>query len=255
MTSTDWERNHGSRFVMLQTPGLNAATIGLVSMVGVHLLMWALYLRGGEDFIGAIFYQWGGLSWEGVASGRGWQLVTHAFLHGNFLHLVINALLFYYAAARLSHFLSSWRIIALFLFCAVGSGLAHVVAQALFPSLPVLVGASGGITGMLLGYFSISPQSRLMLLNVSAGNLCKGVLIASAFLFVVSPDLDLPVVSNLGRLLERLFGPALFRAAHLVHFTGGAMGWFLIGRFLPRLLSRHDLVRMRLEGEARAASR
>lgn len=133
--------------------------------------------------------------------------------------------------------------------------MTHLIAQAFFPSLPVLVGASGGITGMLLGYFSISPQSRMMLLNVSAGNLCKGVLIASAFLFLVSPDLALPIVSDAGRFLEQVFGPALFRAAHLVHFSGGAMGWFLIGRFLPRLLNRHDLIRMRLEGEVRSISR
>lgn len=255
MKSTDNGTDFGRRFVLLQAPRLNAATIGVLLMVGVHLLICVLFWREGPELIAAIFYQWGGLSWEGAASGRVWQLVTHAFLHGNSLHLGINAFLFYYAAARLSHFLSSRRIFALFLFCAVGSGLTHLMAQAIFPSLPVLVGASGGITGMLLGYFSISPQSRMMLLKVSAGNLCKGVLIASAFLFLVSPDLDLPVVSNAGRLLEQIFGPALFRAAHLVHFSGGVMGWFLIGRFLPRLLNRHDLIRMRLEGEVRSASR
>jgi membrane associated rhomboid family serine protease len=245
----------GSRFVMLQAPGLNTATLGVLLMVAIHLMILASYHWGGRELVESIYLDWAGLSWEGVRSGRIWQLVTHAFLHGSLLHLAINALLFYYAAARLSHFMSSWRIAGLFFICAIGSGVAHLVAQSLFPQLSVLVGASGGITGLLLGFFSISPDSRMMLLHVSAGNLCKGILIASAFLFVVSPDVGFPVVSNLGFLLERIFGPAIFQAAHLVHFTGGIMGWFLIGRFLPRLLNRDDLVRMRMEGEARAAGR
>lgn len=92
----------------------------------------------------------------------------------------------------------------------------------------------------------------MMFLPVSAGNLSKGVLIASLFLFVISPVAELPMLSNLGRFLETAFGPGLFQAAHLVHFTGGAMGWFLATKFLPRLLSRDDLMRMRMEGEARA---
>lgn len=255
MMSASPEFGGGSRMVMLQKPGPNFATFGAVIMVVVHVIILGLYQRGGRELIESVYLEWGGLSWDGVRSGRLWQLVTHTFLHGSFLHLAVNMLLFYYAAARLGHFMSSWRITGLFFLCAIGSGLAHLVAQSLFPGLPVLVGASGGITGLLLGFFSISPDSRMMFFHVSAKNLCKGILIASTFLFVISPNLELPAVSNLGLVLERVFGPAIFQAAHLVHLTGGLLGWFLIGRFLPRLLSRDDLVRMRLEGEARAEGR
>jgi membrane associated rhomboid family serine protease len=240
---------------MLQAPGWNLATIGSAILILVYFAVWLAFLAGGEEVYRDIYLKWGGLSWEGVASGKVWQLVTHSFLHGTPLHLVINVLLFYYAAARLSHFLSTWRVVALFLLCVVGSGLAHVIAQAVFPNLDVLVGASGGITGLLLGFFSISPESRMIFFKVSAGNLSKGVLIASLVLFVVSPALGLPVVSNLGRIMQGVFGPSIFQAAHLVHFAGGALGWFLLARFLPRLLNRDDLVRMRLEGEARASLR
>lgn len=239
------------RWVMLQRPGWNVATVGPVLMILFHAILWGGL--GPEARVAA--YHWGALSWGGMTEGRIWQVLTHIWLHGNWLHLVVNVALFYYAAARLSHFLSGRRILGLFLFCGVFSGLAHVLAQALFPTLPGLVGASGGLTGLLLGYFSISPESRMAFFHISAGNLSKGILIASALLFLMSPMLDLPAISSLGHLMEGLLGPGIFQSAHLVHFIGGLMGWRFISKFLPPLLSRNDLIRMRLEQEVGTALR
>lgn len=241
------------RWVKLQKPGWNVATLGSLLMILIHSLLWELSRRGVD--VSAVYFEWGGLSWEGLTQGRIWLLVSHLWLHGNWLHLAINVFLFYYAAAKLSHFMSGARITGLFLLCGIGSGLAHILVQAVFPGVPGLIGASGGITGLLLGYFSVSPQSRMLLFHVSASNLAKGVLIASGLLFILSPMLDLPLLSNLGRVMERAFGPGIFQAAHLVHLVGGLMGWGLITRFLPRLLNQDDLARMRMEQEMRGALR
>ena len=251
MTLRDREETGAGRWVMLQAPGWNVATVGALLMIAVHLSLWALYRNGEQILVGQIYHEWGGLSRDELVSGKIWQLITHSWLHVSVMHLGINVLLFYYAAARLSHFLSGYRIMGLFFLSGVLSGLAHVLAQFAFPALPGLVGSSGGLTGLLLGFFAVSPDSRMFFFHISAGNLSKGILIASAFLFLVSPALDLPVVSNLGRILEMGFGPALFQAAHLVHFVGGLTGWCLISKFLPRLLSHEDLARMRLENESR----
>ncbi len=240
------DQQRGPRWVLLQNPGLNTATFGVLVMLAVHLATYAIYHQRGNEAVTA-FYLRGGLSWEGIRAGQIWRFLTHSWLHGNWSHLGLNAVLFYYASARLSHVLSSWRIFFLFLICSVGAGLAHVAAQAIFSDLPsgLLVGASGGVMGMLLAFFALSPDSRMLLIPASARNLGKGVLISSAFLFLLTPGLSLPLVSELGTWLEQAFGPFLFEISHLAHFTGGLLGWVLIPRFFPPLLTLDDLTRMR----------
>jgi len=231
-------------WVMLQKPGVNTATFGVLIMVSVQLVL-ALVLRWKGAGALNIAYLEGGLSWQGIVSGRVWQLFTHICLHGNWIHLAVNALLFYYGAARLSHIFSNQRICCLFFVCGLGSGLSHIVVQAFVPGIPPLVGASGGVTGLLLGFFSISPDSKMIILNISARNLSRGVLVSSALLFLMTPWLGIPLFADLGRWLESAVGNFIFQTAHLVHFVGGFLGWILIGRFLPRLLSSDDLARMR----------
>ena len=231
-------------WVMLQMPGVNTATFGVLIMVSVQLALLLLLRLKGVDALNFAYLE-GGLSWQGIITGRVWQLFTHICLHGNWIHLAVNALLFYYAAARLSHVFSNLRICNLFFVCGVGSGLSHIFVQAFVPGIPPLVGASGGVTGLLLGFFSISPDSKMIILNISARNLSKGVLVSSALLFLITPWLEIPVLADLGRWLESAVGNFIFQTAHLVHFVGGVLGWILIGRFLPRLLSSDDLARMR----------
>ena len=239
-----------SRWVMLQRPGLNTATEGVLVMILVHLMVIVTGMKYGGDGVELIYHQ-AGLRWFGFSSGKVWQLFTHAWLHGNWEHLLINAFLFYYASARLSHVLSSRRIFVLFLLTSVGAGLSHLLMQFAFPAMSqnILVGASGGITGMLLAYFALSPGSRMLILPVSARNLAKGVLISSALLTVMTPALGLPLLSDAGSWLEGLLGEQIFQVSHLAHFTGGLLGWVFIGHFFPKLLTREDLVRMRVELE------
>lgn len=239
--------------VMLQRPGMNVATIGVVLMVLVHFAVLIVWKLDGESAAISLYYE-GGLSWVGMSEGKFWQLLTHQWLHGGWIHLIANAALFYYASARLSHVFGSWKIVQLFLLSSVGAGVAQVVAQAFFPSLrgEILVGASGGIMGLLLGFFALSPQSRMLFLPVSARNLAKGFLISSALLFVMNPALNIPLLGLLGEWFAQGFGDEVFRWAHLAHFIGGMIGWCLVERFLPKLLTSSDLARMRREREMEA---
>lgn len=238
------------RWVMLQRPGWNTATLGVIVMVVVHLASYAAFWWGGDESYES-FYQKGALSWSGVSQGEGWQVLSYFWMHGSWTHLIINAVMFYYASARLSHVLSSGRILLLFVLCSVGSGVVHVFAQLMLPGLPqgLLVGASGGVTGLLLGHFLLSPDSRMILLNISARNLGRGFLISSLLLFLMTPGLGIPLMADLGAWLEQGFGPIIFQVAHLLHFWGGTMGALCITYFLPKLLSLEDLMDMRAKRE------
>lgn len=91
------------------------------------------------------------LSGENLAQGRWWTLLSHIFLHGNLVHLLMNggaALAFGPAVAR--HFgpgvRSAGAFLLYFLVCGVAGGLGFV---ALHPGgSELVVGASGAISGL-----------------------------------------------------------------------------------------------------------
>lgn len=91
------------------------------------------------------------LSGEALAQGRWWTLISHIFLHGSLVHLLMNAgaaLAFGPAAAR--HFGTGARaggtFLLFFLVCGVAGGLGYV---ALHPGgTALVVGASGAISGL-----------------------------------------------------------------------------------------------------------
>ena len=250
MNILDEEQGKG---VLLQVPGFNCATIVSVVMIIIHIVVVStggVFPDGAEGGLRLLYIQLG-LTWEGVSSGQVWQLFTYFWLHGNWGHLVLNVILFYYSCARLSHVLSSPRILVLFLAVSIGSGLIHISAQAVFEGMPrdPLVGASGGVMGLLLAYCALSPGSRMFSIPVSANNLAKGILISSALLFVARPSLGIPFLSDLGEGLVDLLGPGLFQIAHLLHFAGGLIAWVSMPRFYPKMLTLEDLVRMRNQSE------
>ncbi|YCM44733.1 rhomboid family intramembrane serine protease [Verrucomicrobiaceae bacterium 227] len=235
---------------MLQAPGLNVATLGVLLMLMVQFWIILVWNRGGEEAVNEL-YREGALSWKGISSGKVWQLLTHAWLHGGWGHFLSNAFLFYYAAARLSHVLGNLKIAGLFFLSSIAAGLAHVLAQAVFPALQggELVGASGGIMGMLLGFFALSPDSKMLFVPVSARNIAKGFLISSALFSVIQPALGIPLLSEVGLWVSHYFGGEVFRWGHVAHFVGGLVGWTCIGLFFPRLLTSRDLARMRVDNE------
>jgi membrane associated rhomboid family serine protease len=75
--------------------------------------------------------------------------LSHAFLHGGFLHLAMNTAIFLALGAHLGRAVGGMATILLFMGCAIGGaigfGLLTVQAQQFIP----MVGASGGIFGML----------------------------------------------------------------------------------------------------------
>ncbi len=231
------------RGVRLTKPGMNLPTIGSFIFLAIYA---CIELTGGvmtpAGQLREIFYQYG-VSREVLSQGRFWSLMTHSFLHGGWLHVILNAFLFYYATARLGHILSSKKIILLFLLSSSGAAFAQATSQWMFLELSQspLVGASGGVMGLLLAQVTLYPDSRMLLLPVSGKNMGKGVLVASLLLFLMTPGLRLPVFSNLGNGMIRLYGQAIFQIGHFYHFVGGLLGMLIVGRLLPKLLSLDQL--------------
>ena len=105
---------------------------------------------------------------EGVPPFWPWQVLTYGFLHGGFLHLALNMYALWLFGTRLEHLWGSRRFATYYLICVVGAALAQMVVSEISlaqggEAYPVL-GASGGVFGVLLAFGLTFPEARLMLL-------------------------------------------------------------------------------------------
>lgn len=97
-----------------------------------------------------------------------WQLVTYAFLHGSILHIGLNMYALWMFGTRLESLWGGRRFFIYFMVCVVGAGLTQLVVSefALLQgtaAYPVL-GASGGVFGVLLAFGLLFPNTQLLLL-------------------------------------------------------------------------------------------
>jgi membrane associated rhomboid family serine protease len=94
-----------------------------------------------------------------------WQLLTYGFLHGGWEHLFFNMFAVFMFGSDIERLFGSRRYLFYYLACVVGAAAMHliVVSAGGGPPAPV-VGASGGIFGLLLAFGMAFPKRMLMLI-------------------------------------------------------------------------------------------
>lgn len=94
-----------------------------------------------------------------------WQLVTYAFLHGNFAHLFFNMFALYMFGGDIERLFGARFYLAYYFACVVSAALCHLVVTTWMGAPPYpTVGASGGVFGLLLAFGMYFPHRRVMLL-------------------------------------------------------------------------------------------
>ncbi len=237
-------------------PGADWLTALTVVLVMTHLGTEAL---GGPETVETKgFYGVLGLSLPGVMEGKVWQLFTYSFLHGSLLHLIINVGVIYAIGGRINRILGSRRTMCIYLGGVVGGGLLHIL---LFPANPLgpgmipsylpLVGSSGGMMALLIALVSLSPDSRMWPLMISGKNLGRGVMLSALILFLFTPGLGLPGLSEAGKLVARDgdLGVSLFLISHPCHLGGGLVGFLFARRLLGKPVSLEELQQARKKRE------
>jgi membrane associated rhomboid family serine protease len=151
------------------------------------------------------------LSAAGLQAGHWWQLVTHAFLHGNELHLLFNMLGLWFAGRIVERVMGTGRFLALYLLAAVTGG----IFQMALGGNGLLVGASGAVFGVMVAFASLFPESQVVALvffipvKLRAKYLGWGLAGSSLFLLLTG------------------FLPGIGHAAHL----GGCVAGYLFVRW------------------------
>jgi membrane associated rhomboid family serine protease len=224
------------------------ARMTLAVVLAVAGLFVAVEVLGGVDRM-AWWYLEFGLRREDVLSGKVWQVATHALLHGTWLHLGLNAALLWWCGARVEHMLGGRALLKVLGWSVLGGAAAHLL---LAPAGQApLVGLSGGVMGLLLLITTLSPQSRMLLMPLSARNLGLGVLIAAGLLALGNPDLGLPVFGKLGTWCVAMGGSRVFDIGHACHFGGALTGWLLARAILRPRVSLAKLRAQRRRRERR----
>jgi membrane associated rhomboid family serine protease len=89
-------------------------------------------------------------------------IVTYMFLHGGWLHVLLNMLFLFVFGDNIEDAIGRGRYLAFYLLCGMAGGAAHTLA-APQSNIP-LVGASGAIAGIIAAYMMIRPCARITVL-------------------------------------------------------------------------------------------
>ncbi len=218
---------------------LPASWVLVVLMLLAHL--WTLVEVGSGNE--AAWYQWLGLSGEGMSESSYWQIFSHGWLHASWGHLLVNAVLIWLLGTRLELMMGSRVMLGVTFSGIVAGGVVHLLL-----GHGLLVGISGGAMALLLCLASLSPDARVLPLGISARNLGRGVLIGELLLALADPALGMLGFSRVGGWLGDQGFASVFQLGHACHFGGGLAGiWWARKLRGPRF----TLKQLRLDRERR----
>jgi membrane associated rhomboid family serine protease len=124
----------------------NAVVFLLQSTWGDALADLALWPLGTEEASG------------GVVAFHVWQLVTSAFMHADFTHLLVNMFPLWMFGRDLERLLGSRRYLALYGAAVLTASLTQLVVVSVQGDIVPTVGASGGVFGILLAFGMLFPS-------------------------------------------------------------------------------------------------
>ena len=105
-----------------------------------------------------------------VLHGKLWQVITYSFLHADVMHLVLNCMVLAFVGSDVEAVWGRKKFLGYYFYCTLMAGLFYLLVQFLmnnpiYMGLP-MVGASGGIYGLLLAYGLLFPDREMMFMMI-----------------------------------------------------------------------------------------
>jgi len=143
----------------------------LVFVVVYVLLQSILFLMYGKDnpAINLVMRQLELSSSLPVLLRHPWTILTYAFLHNGFLHIIFNMLNLYWFGQLIREYLGDRRLVSLYILGALAGAVLFLLAYNLVPVLqpyvgqPV-VGASAAVTAIIVAAATLLPDYTFMLI-------------------------------------------------------------------------------------------
>jgi membrane associated rhomboid family serine protease len=151
------------------------------------------------------------VSWDHLADGRMWVLLTSVFSHNLMIHLLVNVIVLLSFGKPMEILMGSRRFLAFFLGAGVIASIAHATTSAFLLDDPGLsaLGASGALAGVLMLFAFSFPKAKVLL-----------------FFFIPLPAIFAAlafVAIDLWGLIEQIGGGRL-PIGHGAHLGGGLAG-------------------------------
>jgi membrane associated rhomboid family serine protease len=192
----------------------SATMVLLVVNVGAFILELISYgpqlAIPGDDYFA--------LSIGGLRHGFVWQLLTYQFMHGGWLHLLLNCWAIYVFGREVEDTLGRNRFLTLYFSSGVIGGLFQALAGVLLPDRfgGPMVGASAGAFGLVAAFATLYPERPLMLLLffiIPLNMRAKFLLLFSALLTVVGLVFRMDNIAHAAHLGGMLTGLVFVRYA------------------------------------------
>jgi membrane associated rhomboid family serine protease len=224
---------------------------------GTQIILWinvAAFLllgQGGSEFVRLLALWPIGSEATGGPGFYPWQLFTYAFLHASEMHIIFNMFGLVMFGGDIERVWGIRRFLIYYLTCVLSAGVAELVVAHFTHAGNAIVGASGGVFGLLLAYGLLFPRRRVAILLVPTvlalgvfaiePDLVMWLMIPMMALVLLFPRSKLTVlllpVPLPAWLLVTLFGVvellmgltgAQADVAHFAHLGGMLGGWLLI---------------------------
>lgn len=200
----------------------------LIGIIVAAFVIQMLVLRLAPRSYG-MFYHFFALSADAVQSGYVWTFLSYSFLHatqGSFmlLHILFNCLMIFWMGRILLPLLGNQRFFTLYGLAVILGGIAWFMAN-VWKSMPgAVIGASGGVMGLLIAFALHFPKQPIHVL-----------------LFFIIPVRVTPMtlvkilllIDGLGFIFNEIPGGGL-PVAHSAHLGGALGGWIFVKFLLNR---------------------
>lgn len=156
------------------------------------------------------------LSWEGLLY-KPWTLITYMFTQVGLFHIFWNMITLFWFGQILSEYTTTKKIIPLYLLGGFAGGLLSLGLLSVIPSFSkydhhTLIGASAGVTAIIVAAATLVPNYRMNLLLIGP------VKLLYVAIFVIFIDiLDVASYLNVG--------------GNLAHLGGAIMGFIFIWQY------------------------
>lgn len=97
---------------------------------------------------------------------RPWTIVTYAFGHSGFLHIIGNMLALYWFGLIIAEYLGSKKLISIYILGALAGGLSFILLTLTPYEADYLIGASGAVFAVMVAAATLSPNYTFYLLFV-----------------------------------------------------------------------------------------
>lgn len=131
------------------------------TLILMNVMIYALGIATGPDII-RVFGLWPPGSGD---TFHVWQLITYSFLHGSLLHLGLNMVAIWMFGAALERRWDDLRYLLTYLLSVAVAAMTQIAVSgySLHAGGPV-IGASGGVFGLLLAYAMYFPNRAIVII-------------------------------------------------------------------------------------------